>query len=472
MIYIGANDGMLHGFDSETGVERFAYMPAEALPLAKRVIEIGYEANHVFSVDGFQRAVDTYWDSAWHTTLIGSMGIGGSTVFALDVSNPESFAASDVLWEVSSDTHASLGISVPRPTIARMANGEWAAIVANGYNSASGVAKLLIFNAKTGVLIKEISTEQGSTSDKNGLSSPIPIDLDGDRIVDTVYAGDLHGNMWKFDLSSDNTNQWEVAYATKPNNGDPLPLFTACDGDSCSTSNRQLITSRPEVAENPGGGVIVFFGTGRYLAIGDNIVAENTTKQDAFYGIFDKGDVVLGRSELLAQEPLGESIYLAESDSYVRVTSNHSITDSHHGWYFDLPAAGERQIARPILRADRIVFTTLVPSEDPCVAGGTSFIMELEAKNGSRLSGESPFDITGDDEIDSQDFIEIETEEGETIIVAVSGVQSNVGIVKTPGVITAGNKEYKYASGTTGDIQKITESGGDNSGRLSWRQIR
>ena len=122
---------------------------------------------------------------------------------------PDNFSAGDVMWEFTSADDSNMGVAIPRPTIARLANDKWVAIVANGYNS-GGNAMLFVLDLETGAVIREIDTGVGGD---NGLSNPTPVDVDGDRIIDYVYAGDLRGNMWKFDVTSSNSADWDVAFA-------------------------------------------------------------------------------------------------------------------------------------------------------------------------------------------------------------------------------------------------------------------
>lgn len=477
-LFVGSNGGMFHGFDVADGAELFAYVPLSTYESLPHVLDASFVENHRYVVDGMGRAIDTYYDSAWHTTIVGSSGAGGTAIFALDATDPAAMDEDSVLWEVSAAENDKLGAALPQPTIARMKNGQWVAIVANGYNTASHKARVLFFDVETGALIREINTQAGDSSNSNGLSSVLPVDVDGDRIVDFVYGGDLLGNMWKFDVSSANPSEWQSAYVDATNSDKPLPLFQACKNNatSCSAANRQPITARPDVGAHPNGGLIVYFGTGSYYKVGDNIVSDGDTNIHSFYGIYDANtgadtDRVANIGALKEQVVLLDDIPHADRDGNLRVTSDYSVPSDKSGWFLRLPQAGERQVSRPILRKGRIIFTTVIPSEDPCVAGGSSYLMELDAISGSRLTVESPFDVNEDGEIDSSDFIEVEID-GETIVIPVSGVESDVGIIKTPGIVEGDGKEFKYASGSTGDLQVITESSSRVSGRLSWRQIK
>lgn len=473
VVYVAANDGMLHGFNAETGVEMMAYMPNAVYPKLSALTHLSFNTNHQLINDGAPRAMDAYIGGSWRTILVGSLGGGGRGVYALDVSDPDNFSASDVMWEFSSADDSNMGVAIPSPTIARLANGKWAAIVANGYNS-GGNAKLFLLDLANGSIIREIDTGVGGD---NGLSNPTPVDVDGDRITDYVYAGDLKGNMWKFDLTSSNAASWDVAFSS---GGVPAPLYTACSSDPCTAGNRQPITARPEVGISPPAGYFVYFGTGRYFADGDNGVG---TGANTFYAIRDtneKGATSLvlpaaGRSGLVQQEVIYEAVKNFDGNiEGVRVTTNNMIDDDDDGWYLDLPTSGERQVSTPILRAGKIIFTTVIPSGDECSAGGDSWLMELDALSGSRLAA-SPFDLNRDHAFDIEDFVNLDPNDPDSPMVAVSGRKSKEGIIKTPGIIggcAAGNIECKYASGSKGRIDTTIENAGNQKGRQSWREIQ
>ncbi|MEQ1800788.1 MAG: PilC/PilY family type IV pilus protein [Gammaproteobacteria bacterium] len=466
MVYVAANDGMLHGFDAATGVEMLAFMPNAVYPELTFLTDPGYNSSHRLINDGAPRALDAFIDGGWKTVLLGSLGGGGKGVYALNVTTPDSFDAGDVLWEFTSDDDSNMGVAIPQATIARMYNGDWAAIVPNGYNS-GGNATLFILNLETGDKLAEIDTGVGSD---NGLSSATPVDVDGDRITDYIYAGDLKGNMWKFDVTSSDEGEWAIAFSG-------APLYTACSADPCTSTNRQPITARPEVGISPPAGYFVYFGTGRYFAVGDNGVG---TGANTVYAIRDKNEKgtaspVLpgaGRSTLVEQEVLNEQVI--DYDGYIegiRVTTNNEITDADDGWFLDLPTSGERQVSTPILRGGRLIFTTVIPSGDACSAGGESWLMEIDALSGSRLT-ESPFDLNRDRSFDIEDFAPLDPEDPDSPLVPVSGRQSKQGIIKTPGIVTDDRIEYKFASGSAGGIDTTIENAGKQRGRQSWREIQ
>ncbi len=477
MLYVGANDGMLHGFDAVTGVERLAYVPNELMAKLPQLASPGY--SHQYYVDGSPWVGDAYFNSAWRSVLVGSTGAGGKAVFALDVSNPASFSASDVLWEF---THTQLGYTIGQPMIARLNNGRWAAIFGNGYNSTGGTAKLFIVfldaNAADGWQEghdKDYMVIGTNTATANGLSSPTLYDANGDRIVDYVYAGDLKGNVWKFDLNNTNPNHWKVA---NKSGSTFIPFFTA----RSATNQEQPITGAIEIGPPPPGknGVMLYFGTGRFFAVGDN----TNTQVQTFYALWDdysneityscSGGSCNRDTALQAQSILYEGG--GPGTHSVRVTTTNTVNyNTRRGWYMDLlppsgTAKGERVVSAPLLRHGRVIFTTLIPSSDPCSFGGDSWIMELVAHTGGRLDF-SAFDLNDDQLYNISDYVTI-TIGGVTQTVPVSGVASKVGIIKTPAVVSAGEKEHKLASGTTGEIASVREKGGGvGFGRISWQEL-
>ena len=240
MVYVGANDGMLHGFRTDTGVEEFAFVPQATFANLADLMSTSY--GHTFYVDGSLQAADAYINSAWKSVLVGGTGRGGNALFGLDVSTPTSFNANNVLWEY---THAELGLVLGKAQIVRLNNGVWAAVSGNGYNSASEQAQLFIINLATGALIKKFDTGVGS---ENGLATPLLVDTNGDFSYDYAYAGDLQGNVWKFDLTDSDPANWSIALSGNP-------LYTAV----APSGNRQPITSKPAIVVHPLSGYVILF---------------------------------------------------------------------------------------------------------------------------------------------------------------------------------------------------------------------
>ncbi|GAB4256807.1 MAG: PilC/PilY family type IV pilus protein [Methylomicrobium sp.] len=500
MIYVGANDGMLHGFDARKNVEGqvtsggnevFAYIPNALFSELSQLTSPSY--NHRYYVDGMSAAGDAYFDSSWHTLLAGTTAAGGRAVFALDVTYPDSFGVANVLWEFTDRQDADLGYTFAQPSIARLHDGSWAVIVGNGYNSDNGHAVLFILNAKTGAIIKKIDTGFGGD---NGLSSPLVVDSDGDRVADYVYAGDLKGNLWKFNITSSNSVSWDVAFKQGDSN---IPLFVACTsiGTSCSAENRQPITSQPNVGsvgEDQSGGSMVYFGTGKYIEIGDNDVSGSPQIQ-SFYGLWDRHTSPIdNRDELQLQSIVFEGTATTKdgvtTSNPIRVTSENPVcyssesagcdesSDLKSGWVMNLQSPsngvqGERVVSRPLVRRGLVIFSTTIPNSDPCSYGGTGWLMELDAFSGGQPDS-PPFDLSGDNKVDEEDIVIIDGVEH-----TASGLDVLIGIHKTPGVIEADSVDYKYLSGSTGEIGRVVDAGGGSDeedgpaiNRRSWRQLR
>lgn len=479
-IFVGANDGMLHAFDADDGDEFFAYVPNEILPKIATISNPLYGCaddnclSHEYLVDGKSSVADVYVNNAWKTILIGTLGLGGKGLYALDVSEPSSFSKDEVLWEIStaqSDYADDMGLSIPEPAIVRMKNGKWAAIVGNGYESANHKAVLFIIDVETGELIKSIDTGFGAYDNKNGMSSPTPVDSDGDLIADVIYAGDLQGNLWAFDVSSEDPDNWAGSHGAITQTGVLEPLFRACVDDSCLLPKR--ITAKPQVGRNPSGGLMVYFGTGKYTDVGDNFDPDQSGIIDSFYGLHDNGQLI-SDSNLVEQEILAEVD--VKADLRARVTSENSVAyPTKQGWYMNLLTPpddaddGEQVISQALLRDGRLIFVTMTPSATECAWNGSSWLMELNALDGSRLSV-IPLDLNEDKVFTSADNVTYEEEN--TII---SGVQQlSLGMLfESPAIISHDTRvEGKYLSGSSGEIGMLRESNTQLSGRMSWTKLK
>jgi len=480
MIYVGSNDGLLHGFKASTGEEQFAYLPNEVFNNLWKLHITDYA--HTSYVDGPIVEGDVYYGGAWHTTIVGGLGLGGQGYYALDVTNPaalnESNASSVVLWEFTDADDPDMGYSFSSPRIIRLNNGKWAAVFGNGLNntdssdtsvSSSGQAAIYIVDIETGALIKKFSTNIGSADDPTGSSRPngimgiSPADLNRDFIVDVLYATDIFGNLWVFDISASNPSLWSSKYG---NSSNPQPLYSAKD----DFGNAQSITTLPVVGIHPtGAGTMVYFGTGRYLGKTD----VTDTSMQSFYAIWDDDHNGFGRDDLLEQSIIHVNLTQFPATD-ARVSSNHTIQwkDGRRGWYMDLPESGERVHQQPLLRNGRIIFVTVTPSEDPCLSGGTSWLMELKASSGSRLD-KTPFDYNRDGKFGDTDLIEMGGG-GDSDVLPGSGIRlDGAGIITNPAVALQTNSqaEIKLMSSSGGTVLSVTEGSGLNVTR-PWVELR
>ncbi|WP_373096329.1 pilus assembly protein [Zhongshania sp.] len=473
-LHVGANDAMFHVFNAETGKELMSYIPVSAYSKLADLTLPDYV--HKYSVDGSPRGSDAYINGAWRTVVVGSTGAGGKSVFAINASSPASMSKSNFMWEFATGPLSTdkLGIAMSEPVIARLeAENKWVAIFGNGYESGDNV-KLFVVDLATGALLKAIDT--GITGVGNGLATPVPVDVDNDRITDYVYAGDLKGNMWKFDFTGSTIASWSVAF--KANNGVsdvPKPLFTATD----ASGTPQPITMRATVGSHDESGYMVYFGTGKYFEYSDAILGSSPQIQH-FYGIRDNDAPITDRTLLVSQTVIYEDDGVlsdgTSTEFKVRVVSNNSAnTPPAYGWRLkllppgrtDSEGTGERAVSTPILRNGRIIFASIIPSDNVCGYGGSSWLMEVNADNGGRFTAPT-LDANDDGVVDNLDMILIDGE-----YYPISGRRTGE-MIKTPAIVSGDGVEFKYTSGSSGSLRVIAESEGDTEllGRQSWRQFQ
>jgi type IV pilus assembly protein PilY1 len=514
-LYVGGNDGMLHAFNADNdaavgGTELFAFVPNGVYTNLSLLTSPEY-TGHRYFVDGSSWVGDAYLDSAWKSVLVGTTGAGGRSVFALDVTDP---ASPSVLWELtdendgnSDNTLLNLGYTLPQPHIVHTnsntsiqakdinnnsvnADFKWVAVVANGYvnstDNYSGKAVLFIIDLATGARL-EIDTEAAGLGDdilpKNGLSTPVVIDYNQDLKADWAYAGDLAGNLWKFDLTSSNPGNWKVAISS---GGHPGPLFVACTvaGPDCSPANRQPITGKPQVGRvgsEQSTGVMVFFGTGKYFEDNDSAVVPSPQVQ-TFYGLWDKQltpedtPAPIDSRGRLVQQTVTEEVTAdgnqknIKTTAAVRLTSDNVVNYASQppdlGWYIDLPSSGERVVTDPLLYEDRIIFSTFLPSDDACGYGGEGWIMQLDAVTGRRVAdGQATWDVNGDGDANGGDAVNNHS---------VSGLKTE-GIPDSPRLVRDNSVNHVLTSQNATDRSirdDIAGTSNDKTGRMSWRQIR
>lgn len=477
MIYVGANDGMLHGFSESTGSEVMAYIPNAVYSTGggrglHTLSETGYSHKHY--VDLTPTVVDAYVKSTatgsvgWKTVLIGGLRAGGRGLFALDVTTPSftesgTTPADKVMWEFTSTDDADLGYTFSQVSIVPMNNGKWAAIFGNGYNdSGTGQATLFILFIEEGLDgvwtvntdYKKLSTGSGDTTNRNGLSSPTVVDLNGDGRADRVYAGDLLGQMWAFDVSSTSANSWGSAYKSGTT---PKPLFTA-------PANQQ-ITSRPTIVRNPTiptsnanePNTLVLFGTGQYLVSADNA----TNYQQSFYGVWDSGTKELTRSSFIEQT-IGTGTTTGGATGRTLTKYPVDYGAGAKGWYMNLPTSGERVVTNAVVRGENVYFSTMIPSSDPCTFGGSGWQMVADYATGGPPK-KPAFDLSNDGVVDSLDKIGDDAAAG----------KETPGIPPAPNFL--GDNRYTPDSSTTdgGSIGRdvVEDIGGNRTGRLSWEEL-
>ncbi|WP_242674765.1 pilus assembly protein [Phytopseudomonas daroniae] len=419
-IYVGGNDGMLHGFNALTGVEEFAFIPSAVFPKLNKLTGTNY--SHEFYVEGSPVVADVYTGTEWRTILVGTLKAGGKSIFALDITTP---GQEKLLWQFDensiTDTNAvKMGYSFSQPTIARLHTGKWAVVFGNGYESANntnGKAALFIVDAMEGTLLRSLEV-QGTNGVANGLSTPKLGDFNGDGTADYAYAGDLQGNMWRFDLlraTQDATAPFKVtndvpASAFKVGFGGN-PLFRA-SADTAGTQ-RQAITSAPSLVTHPSGtGYLIVFGTGRFFDTADK--EGDKSMAQSVYGIWDKqtlGETAsnpnISRSSLQAQSITTTTTVSADggtaqgrviSDNTVRwqesTDSSGATLSAQNGWYLNLVQTDGEMVVENMSQLGRtIFFQSLVPNDDPCGDGASNWTYALNPYSGGRTS-QKAFDYT------------------------------------------------------------------------------
>jgi|AntRauTorcE11898_2_1112593.scaffolds.fasta_scaffold00825_5 type IV pilus assembly protein PilY1 len=517
VVLVGANDGMLHAFnagnydtnsgtyDQGTGEEIFGYIPEAVHADLPALTDPNYE--HEYYVNGSLFAGDAFIDvnnsgtTKWHTVVAGAFAHGHRGIFALDVAEADQGeltidgASGDEapMWEftpenilnngnIDNGVADELGHVLGEPQIVRLADGTYAAVFGNGYNSASGNATLFVVDLETGEPITDgvITTGTGG-----GLATPFIVDEDGDRNADYAYAGDLDGNMWRFNLDP-TSNDFGIAYG---NNNNPEPLFKAVGPDGVTP---QPITSQPVVGIPPQGrnGVMVYFGTGKYFAVGDSTLPTDPQIQSV-YGVHDDGGNQASdaaRKNNGTVDGLVEQTITAQVEATVdgedlrlRQISDNAVdyaNTSTEGWYMDLAfqgaAEGEQVVSAPVLRFGRLSLTTFTPSEDPCEFGGRSWFMQVDAQSGSRLE-ESAIDVNNDGVIDEDDLVNLDGDDDGNPD-PVSGRQLG-GVIAQPVVINDSGQDRAIFSKLCNDQDckktetELTQGGGLSVGRQSWREV-
>jgi len=443
VVYVGANDGMLHGFDANTGAETFAFVPAASIANGlKEYSDSLYQ--HRYFVDGEMAIGDVYdtrtTPGAWKTILVGTMGRGGPGVFALDVTDP---ASVQFLWEKTADDIAELGRNIGRPVIAQVANGEWKVIFGNGPDNASNTATMVTIGALSGVVAVADTPATGTTP--NGLTAVLARDTNADGFADTAYAGDLHGNMWKFT---------GLSGATLSDGDKIFEAIHPIDG-------AQPITAAPLVGKDPNtGSTWVFFGTGRYL----NKLDLEDLQIQTWYGIKDEYASVTTRSDLVPRSILSEARPAAPQLAVRTVdVGTAGEVSGRRGWYMDLVSPlrrveGERMVVPNRFQGSALIGTTRIPdNSDLCNPSGTGFIMALNPFTGARLES-TFFDRNRDGVFNDGDL------SGGDV---VSGIGFGVG-PNQPNFIE--NEMYVSLDDGTTEHLKV-QGGGSNAGRMSWREL-
>ncbi|WP_227817009.1 pilus assembly protein [Nitrogeniibacter aestuarii] len=399
VIFVGSNDGMVHAFDALTGAELWAYIPSQALDDLNHLTNVG-GLTHEYHVDGLMTTGDVDFEDTggnngngtdWRTILVGGLGKGGRGFYALDVTDPtpddEADAATRVLWEFPNASTSALyadnvGYSFGRPIILK-ADGEWVVVVSSGYNNGTstggnGHGYLFVLNARTGEVIEAIDTGVGTAANPSGLAQLTAFAYDAtiDVTASQIYGGDLLGNLWRFDLSANNSSQWSVTRlaALKDSSGNPQPITTAPKLSVVGTASDSKR--------------MIYVGTGQYLGLSD-IPGTGTSNSHAaqtqtMYGLYDDDSL----SEIAVRgELVGQTLSTLSNGTRTIVNPQTVDLNTKRGWYLDLNLTGERVNTDPAIAFTTLVFNTNIPNSDPCEPGGSGHQFYLDIATGSLVPG-------------------------------------------------------------------------------------
>jgi type IV pilus assembly protein PilY1 len=502
-VFVGANDGMLHAFNATTGDELFAYIPSWLGPRLSALTSTAYASAHQSYVDATPVVAEAQTGSTgtasdWKTVLVSGTGGGGRGVFALDVTNPAAFTASNVMWEFTHADDPDMGHVIGKPQILKFRTSapgtgtptyKWFAVVGSGVNNYLADGKgLNLSSGKPALFLLDLSKPVATpwTLGQNYYKISLPTDsalsitkapglvnfsaaLNFSREVAQIYMGDLHGNLWKLDFSKRGSEDWNINKLSTFNMGQashPIPLFIAKD----AAGNVQPITMSPSITYGPTPLTsYILFGTGKYLERSD----KQSTTQQSFYMLYDNGTAINdasppGASAISGRDRLREGTATranASSSGRVsvpafamgRATSDDDLSQ-RSGWYFDFPNSGERSLSEATVFGKQIIFGSLIPnisgSIEGCsatIGGGAQYSLEIDDGSGtSRISNVGMM--------------------GEPLIAELSSATTtsksdNAGRrIKTitGQIIQQGSSGLKADDKTTRTVV---------SGRLSWRQI-
>ena len=478
LLLVGANDGMMHALDAETGSEVFAYIPRGVYSKLADLSSLQYR--HQYTVDGPISIGDVYFDEnsdgtggEWRTIAVGTLGAGGRGVYALDITDvlKSSTGAPRVIFDVSAedpttdtDLRNALGYSMSRPLIVPTRDSNWKVILGNGPNSNNGTASLITIDPEDPENYKIIDSgaKISTTSTDNGLFG-VALLPNANGVTEAAYGGDLMGNMWKFDLSGTDSDNWDVAYDNEPlvrvvdKSGVPQPI-TATPTLGVNTQKTVRGADEEELPST-----MVYFGTGKYYESAD----PRNMQVQSVYGIADIDSLVF-TDNASRRDKLEEKEITAEfaSDGVMKRTINNDVSsssgtpavdwDEKYGWFIDLQvkdgdAKGERVIGKPLLIYDRLIFSTFVPSTNQCGYGGAGWLMELTGV-GDKYVGKSVLGVNANTSLDTPilgDLIALSS--GDNLHIMGSGLGKE-------------NLEPPI-------ISKQGNSFGDK-GRISWQQLK
>ena len=480
VIFVNANDGMLHAFYDTDGKEAFAYIPGFVAGALNQIPDQDYA--HFSINDSTPAVAEAFVGSQWRSVLVSGVGAGGQGLYALDVTNPETFTSSNVLWEFTDRDSPAMGNVIGTPKILKMrttnagatAAYKYYAVVASGannykadgYASATGNPSIFIIDLERkpgdfpteapwteGTNFWRIELPQTSTAIAKGLVGFTTVENFQTGATDALYAGDLQGNVWKLDFTlkgtaSLTTNASTNLTAFNFKVGTSNKFFVAQD----SAGTPQPIMGEPIITNAFFDSKLVSFGTGKYLEVADTSVPSGN---NTFYSILDKSTAVSGRSVLQAGSVSSAGAMTVPAFVYGTPPSSGAST-LKLGWYVDLNSSiGERQISDITGAFGQLFFGSLFPTQGACGEGGGRFYA-VNALTGNGVSELSQVGILAAPLI---------LEVGNTALTN-SDTSGQRTATRKIAVITQGSKGLKVAATGGGGLSYTQQVG-----RLSWRQL-
>jgi len=396
VLYVGSNSGMLHAFDAQdplTTEEYWGYIPSKAVNNIHRLIDPQFK--HWSFVDNTPEVRDAFFNNKWNTVLIGGMRYGGQSYYALDVTDGPANKPK-VLWEFSDEDDADMGYSYGHATIVRISStGDWVALIPNGYNnsqpytddpstlddnhvSQTGHAVLFVVRLSDGQLLAKLDTGVGSVNTPNGLAPAIAVDSEFspngiDIGADFAYAGDLYGNLWRFNFISNDYSDWssDIKRIIKADNIKHRPI----------TVQPRVVNIKTDV-QSKEKDVLVMFGTGKYIEIPDRSI--NLPATQYMVGVVDGLDSTYENLSITDGNFVQNTFTMNSGGGSRNLSDTDVDYSTKYGWKVPLPDKGER-LANPLtLLGNQILLatTTVTAGIDPCEAGGRSWLSAFNPYTG------------------------------------------------------------------------------------------
>ena len=491
MVYVGANDGMLHAFDAETGAEKFAFIPSSIVKkTGGGAGTLSWLANqdsrHRFYMDGNLEITDKYASDSTMTPgynyLVGFLGRGGKGLFGLPV-NSTSIKTDGGVWEIDGTGDNHMGYLLGKPLIERLNDGTNVVIFGNGYNSTYNQAALYVVRVSDGHVLARFLTCAGGTAvgacgggAPNGLATPAALRRDGR--VQQVYAGDYLGNVWKFDLSELQGTDSATDYSGTPK---VKNIFTATTSSGAMQHIVAPVTtsySSDSADTNTQNKQYVFFGTGSDLTVAD---LSTTSTVQTMYGLIDDPTTRPSRATNMRQRSINSNGnfdgYKTGATLSVRsFTAPGNDMRDQLGWYMDWStpsvlggAPVEQVFTEATLRSSvtpTLVVSSAIASSASCVSNGAGYLNAMDAYHGGSLSV-SYFDINRDGKRN-------ETFGTAGNLQQISSIDFAIGEIGKAG-FSGANVIVQGSGPSTGGVPNTADVGllgsTDVSRRTSWREI-